>query len=274
MGGLKQFFQLYINGSVHVAFSAAALTWLTYLEVGVLPNFKVIGIVFCATIAGYNFIKYFGLASTHHRNITPQIKRILWLSIVSILGILILLVSLKWPVVIVLLMSSLVTFLYARPLGLKNLVIHDQNLREVSGLKIFIIAAVWTSMTVLIPFIDIQISFDQFGWIYLTQRYIFIMALVLPFDIRDTIYDQIRLATIPQILGLIGTKIVGVFGTMIVVFLTFYIDIDIIPMLIACLLLTLSILLSNAKRPFYFTAFWVEGIPLIWLSSLLLSRLD
>ena len=130
---------------------------------------------------------------------------------------------------IVLLMSSLVTFLYARPLGLKNLVIHDQNLREVSGLKIFIIAAVWTSMTVLIPFIDIQISFDQFGWIYLTQRYIFIMALVLPFDIRDTIYDQIRLATIPQILGLIGTKIVGVFGTMIVVFLTFYIDIDIIP---------------------------------------------
>ena len=45
-------------------------------------------------------------------------------------------------------------------------------------------------------------------WIEATQRYLYVVIAILPFEIRDMQYDSIKLSTIPQQIGIIKTKFI------------------------------------------------------------------
>ena len=74
MSVLKQVFNFYINSSIHVALAVYAFTWVTLLQFGLNYNANVLYFVFFATITGYNFVKYFGIAKFHHRGLTNTLK--------------------------------------------------------------------------------------------------------------------------------------------------------------------------------------------------------
>ena len=73
---LKQLFNFYINSSIHVALSVFSLVWITLIEFNVSYDAEVLYFVFFASITGYNFVKYFGLAKFHHRSLAIWLKAI------------------------------------------------------------------------------------------------------------------------------------------------------------------------------------------------------
>ena len=96
-----------------------------------------------------------------------------------------------------------ITFLYAIPLLPKRYFIDNQkNLREIGGLKIYIIAIVWTFTTVTLPLIENKTAITTDVIITSVQRFLFVIVLMLPFEIRDLNYDSLKLATIPQKIGI------------------------------------------------------------------------
>jgi hypothetical protein len=106
------------------------------------------------------------------------------------------------------------------------------------------------------------------------QRFLFVIMLMLPFEIRDLQFDSLKLYTIPQRLGLTGTKVLGIVLGLVMFSLEFFksemnftsvlifLSIDIITILL--------IVFSKENQGKYFSSFWVEGVPILWLFLILI----
>lgn len=74
-------------------------------------------------------------------------------------------------------------------------------IRAIPGAKIFIIALVWTGVTLLLPTLAAEQELGLRESLHLIERFTFILAITIPFDMRDLQYDSDEMRTIPQILG-------------------------------------------------------------------------
>ncbi|MDA9630944.1 hypothetical protein N9S80_03755, partial [Flavobacteriaceae bacterium] len=137
--------------------------------------------------------------------------------------------------------------------------------------KIYLVALSWILLTVGIPLAsDSCFSISLFLKLSLIQ-FVYVWVATLPFEIRDITIDSSHLKTLPQQLGIFKTKILGIillvlgasclllfFGTdHEMLFSTFMIFV----------LLGILLYYSDPSNSFYYTAFWVEGIPVVWLGS-------
>lgn len=270
MKWLQQGFDFFINSSIHVALSVYALSWMTLLEFELPYDKNVLYAIFFATISGYNFVKYFGLAKFHHRRLENRLKWIQILSFISFVLMVFYSLKLHKPTLIILGIFGLITFLYAIPFLPKRLLMDkNHNLRSISGIKIHVIALVWSGVTVGIPLINNAYEIDTDVAIVLLQRFAFVMVLMLPFEIRDLQYDSLRLSTIPQKIGVKLTKIMGILLLMVFYISNFFKDAINHKLLLSYLVITLItatfLLLSKERQPKFYSSFWVESIPIIWL---------
>ncbi|WP_223032927.1 UbiA prenyltransferase family protein [Hanstruepera marina] len=272
---LKIVFDFYLNSSIHVALAVYALTWVTLNNFEIAYDENILYFNFYATITGYNFVKYFGLAKFHHRSLASWLKAIQIFSFICFLALGYYAFKLEIKTLLWIGGFGLVTFLYAIPFLPKHLFLdQQQNLRSISGLKIYVIALVWSGVTVLLPLLNNDFSFNYDVVITFLQRFLFVIALMLPFEIRDMKYDSLKLSTIPQQIGITKTKIIGLLVLM-VFFLLEYLRDDItyqkiLVQLIVTVVTLLSILLAFKNQGKYYSAFWVEGIPIFWLVLLTL----
>jgi hypothetical protein len=105
------------------------------------------------------------------------------------------------------------------------------------------------------------------------QRFVFVTVLMFPFEIRDLNYDSLKLATIPQQIGIKNTKMVGVLLLMLFFLLEFLkpqLNVEHTVSLLITMFVTLMFLIfANRNQGRYYSSFWVEGIPLVWLLLLL-----
>ena len=258
-----------------MALSVLSLTYLTLLEFNVFFSYSVLGFVFFASITGYNFVKFFGIARFHHRSLEN------WLKVVQLFSLccFVLMCYFGWQLRLKTLLCLVgfggVTFLYAIPFLPKYLVCNNKyNLRNIGGLKIYLIGLVWSGVTVLIPLIECNYPFNISIIITAIQRFVFIIVLMLPFEIRDLRYDNLMLSTIPQQIGVKWTKIIGSILLCLFFVLEFFKgkqDFIILGILFFITMLTLLFLVfSNIKQFKYYCAFWIEGIPILWLVLFLL----
>ena len=85
-----------------------------------------------------------------------------------------------------------------------------KQFRDISFIKIFLIALVWTTTTVALPLVNygsFRLLFSFEGQAALITRMIFILAITIPFDIRDMNIDAARnIRTIPVLLGINKSK--------------------------------------------------------------------
>ena len=271
---IKQLFDFYLNSSIHVALAVYSLSWITLREFNILYDENILFFIFFATITGYNFVKYFGIAKFHHRSLTDALKAIQVFSLICF--VLLCYYTFQLPLITLgyIAIFGVVTFLYAIPFIPKNFYLdNQQNLRAISGLKVYIIALVWAGVTVFLPLIN-----NDFDWnvdVYITafQRFVFVIVLMLPFEIRDLKYDSIKLATIPQRIGVKLTKIIGSLLLLFFFFVEFFKDFstylnNIGNLILVCLTL-FFLIFANKKRNRYYSSFWVESIPIIWLLIIL-----
>ena len=100
------------------------------------------------------------------------------------------------------------------------------------------------------------------------------MVLLLPFEIRDLKYDSLKLATLPQQIGVKETKVVGCLLLIAFYFLEFFKDdinaTAISISLIVTFITVLLLIFSRKKQSKYYSSFFVESIPIWWLIMLLM----
>ncbi|MFP4847154.1 hypothetical protein [Winogradskyella sp. PE311] len=274
---LKRIVNFYLDSSIHVAFAVFALTWVTLLQFDLDYDKNVLYFVFFATITGYNFVKYFGVAKFHHRSLAFWLKAIQVFSFIAFIAMCYYALRLELRSLFYLSIFGVITFLYAIPLLPMHYFRDNQkNLRQISGLKIYVIAVVWSFTTVFLPIVDNELILNADVIIVSVQRFIFIIVLMLPFEIRDLNYDSLKLATIPQKIGIKKTKLIGVLLLMVFFFLEYFKDElssdTIVSTLLIMSITLLFVVFSNKNQSKYYSAFWVEGLPLIWLLILLMFR--
>lgn len=274
---LKQLLNFYINSSIHVALSVFSLSWITLIEYQIPYDENVLFFVFFATITGYNFVKYFGIAKFHHRRLASWLKMIQIFSFFSFLLLCFFAFKLEQTTLYYIAVFGVITFLYAIPFLPKRFFLDSQqNLRSIGGLKIYVTALVWSGVTVFLPIINNNLPIISLDVILSgIQRYIFVIVLMFPFEIRDLQYDSLKLSTVPQKIGVMPTKIIGV----ILLAFFFYIEFfknniyapGIFPLAFITIITLLFLLFSKTRQGNYYSSFWVEGIPVLWLIAILIN---
>lgn len=272
---LKQLLDFYINSSIHVALAVYALSWITLKKLNINGDETILYFNFFATITGYNFVKYFGIAKWHHRSLANWLKVIQVFSLVCFGLMCYYALQLQNNSLMLITGFGMVTFLYAIPFLPKKWYLDtQQNLRDISGLKVYVIALVWCGVTVILPVFNNNGMFSQDAIITIIQNFILVIALMLPFEIRDLNYDSLKLATIPQKIGVKNTKRLGYILVLLFYFVEYFKDnIDATGLLFQCvisIILCVFIYFANEDRNAYYTSFWVEALPLIWMLLILL----
>lgn len=263
MQGFKNIFNFYINASFHVALAVVCLTDITIREFDVPRNHKLLLFIFLATITGYNFVKYAGIAKLHHLSLAKNLRQIQILSFIAFAGLVYITFYQSFSVLLFSGILGLFTLLYALPLFGNN-----TNLRSLTGFKIFVIAFVWAGVSVLLPLAD-QINLWKWDIVVLfLQRFFLVLALILPFEIRDLQFDMVQLETIPQKFGVRGARIAGLVLICFFVLLEFFkhqtSKANTISLSFVAILLIILIRYSTISQSKYYASFWVESVPILW----------
>ena len=268
MGWLSRIFNFYLDASIHVAFAVISLLLITNLYLNILPDKHLILFIFFGTIPSYNFIKYgveakgyILVKNSYHKQI-----QIFSLILLALAGYHFFFLSyLVWFICFVL---ALLIGLYALPVTSRH-----KNLRNSGILKVMLVALVWTGTTVIIPLISSSISFSWDIYLLILQRFILILILLIPFEIRDLENDELHLKTIPQRIGVSKTKNLGLFLSLIFYAITFLKDdlsrLEIMGNTILFLILIIMLLMTHRNQSKYFASFFVESIPICWLGILI-----
>ncbi len=266
----KQLVGFYINSSIHVALSVFSLSWITLLTLGLNYTEPVLYFVFYASITGYNFVKYFGIVKFRHRQLANWLKSIQILSFICFILMCYYGFYLEFYTHVFIVCLAILTVLYAIPFLPKG----NDSLRSVSGLKVFVIAVVWVGVTVFIPLINSDYHINTDVIILGIQRFLYVLVLMIPFEIRDLKYDNLKLLTIPQKLGVAKTKTLGIVLLLLFFLLEFLKDETnksiMVTLLIVSIITMLFVVFSKTEQNRYYCSFFVEGLPIVWLVLLLI----
>ena len=260
---LKVIFNFYINSSIHVALAVFAFLKITEIHFNLPNNTNLNFFIFFGTITGYNFVKYAGVAKLHHKSLTDSLKIIQVFSFFCFIAMCYFAFQISINTLFLTIPFTVLTFLYAVPF----LSGFEKTLREVSYLKIIVVAFVWAGFTVLIPLVDADQQITLKAVLLLIQRFLIVIVLILPFEIRDVKFDAISLQTIPKQIGLAKTKKLGL--TLLVLALVLEhlsseTNLLIMPFMWFFFMLILLLMRAEINQSKYYSSFWVEALPIVW----------
>lgn len=186
-----------INTNIFIALAAVSLTFASQVQLGMNPQFHIyLAVVFFATLADYNFHR---LISVNNKPENSQLDKYLWsannlkmmkfVMILSAAGLIACSFFVKIEIVYLLAPLALLTFLYSIPFFKEKKILF--RIKKILGLKITLIALVWSATTVFIPVLQSgnNLSFTEVMLVF-TERFTFIIAIAIPFDIRDMKMDE------------------------------------------------------------------------------------
>jgi len=260
---LKALFDFYLDASIHVAIAVISMAGITFHLLGTSSDINLLGFIFFSVIVCYNFIKY-GVEAYKYLIVSNVYHKVIQVfSFISFVFAIYFLMQLDEEIWMATIILGVLSALYAVPLLPKA-----KNLRNLAGLKIYIVAFVWAGFSVLLPVLDANMPLDWDFAVTYIQRMFLVLVLILPFEIRDMQWDDKSLRTLPQVLGEKVTRRLGIGLTLIFFLMTFLKD-EIHPQEITLRLMVSVILifaLSSNKRlqSKYFVMFWVEAIPIFW----------
>jgi hypothetical protein len=268
---MKRLFRFYIQSSLHVALAVTALAAITYDEFELLPDLWVLGFVFLGTVVGYNFVKYSGLGNKHHLSITGNIKGLRIFTTIALIGLIYIGFQLPNTVIYYGMGFGILTLFYAIP------VFKGRNMRMLKGWKIFVISAVWTGVTVILPLIHSVNVVQPAAIIEMVSRFAFVIALTIPFEIRDLKFDEPELGTLPQLLGVRESRLLG--SGLLLVFLSLQFlnpvisELELSQTALIAVITLWAIWKAKEEQHTYYASFWVESIPVVWYGLFLFNRL-
>lgn len=263
MRTLKAIFDFYLDASIHVAIAVISLTGVTFYLLESSLDSNLLSFIFFGVIVCYNFIKY-GVEAYKYLIVSNAYHKIIQVfSFISFVFAIYFLVQLDERIWIATLVLGVLSALYAIPLLPKA-----KNLRNLAGLKVYIVAFVWAGFSVLLPVLDAKMLLDWDFAVTYIQRMMLVLVLILPFEIRDMQWDDKSLRTLPQLLGEKVARRLGMGLTLIFFLLTFLKDEihqqEIVLRLILSAILIFALSSNKRLQSKYFVMFWVEAIPIFW----------
>lgn len=205
--------RLLLFTNLWIALAAGLVTVETYPRLGAAPRlWPVPALVFFATLVVYNLDRLLRTATEDTVDRSPRHlwvdrhRRGLWvLTAVAAAGVLGSLVAMSWEVAAVLVILGAVCAAYVAPVVGRTRE-GSLRLKEVPGLKIFVITAVWTAATVALPALAVGAPAGRTA-IVAVERFLFVFAICLPFDVRDLDRDRtVGIRTLPALLGVRATR--------------------------------------------------------------------
>ena len=206
--------RLLIFSNIYIALAAVCLTYQTYYLVGAAPHsVGLLALVFFATLSIYNLDRLVSSSredavelTERHRWIAEHTRWLWGLAAVGAIGTAASLLWVPMEVLYGLVPLGVISLAYSLPFLVRG----DKKLRlkDVPGLKIFLIALVWGCVTVVLPALDAEVSpLDADVMWASVERILFIFAITLPFDVRDLARDrQSGIRTLPMALGAQKTR--------------------------------------------------------------------
>lgn len=209
-GGL--FLQGIAYSNLWISLGALFFAAQTYILFNIKWDYYLLAFVFCATFLTYNFQRYVKLKKGQ----MIQGSRYFWMKNhlifirVSLVFGMILTLFFAWHLKAstspILALSGIVSFFYIARLPFKK---GGINLRDIPGLKIFLIGIVWMLTAVYLPFVQAARFIDFDAHLLGLASLIYIISITIPFDIRDVNVDEVTKKTIPQFLGIRKAKIIS-----------------------------------------------------------------
>ncbi len=197
--------KIFFHSNIFISLAAVFLTLETQILLAMNPQWQpYLLFVFFAVLFEYNLHRL--LSVLVNRETSNQLKsgirkEILFWVFASGTGLFGSVFLLKWETLVVFTPLALLTLIYSILLfGSKN---DRLGFRKIPFLKILLISFVWSTSTVLLPVIQSSENFDSIHTaLMIAERFFFIFAIAIPFDIRDMEADRrTGLKTIPLILN-------------------------------------------------------------------------
>ncbi len=222
---------------------------------------------FSLCLLGYNYIYWsaFFLNQQHLNN-----HRLQWMNdnkipslILSLVCMWLLLrafINLDHSALLKILVCIILSLLYNFPLK------RQIGLRWIPGLKIVVIATIWTMLSACLQQCTIFISVSIFAMI---------LAITIPFDIRDINKDQAKLKTLPLLLG-IHTSVRWAQALLLTFCIIVVFSTDAAFAIIGTLAFIIPgiFILNRLIKPVsdQYVNLIIEGLPILWLILLLLTK--
>ena len=209
----KRFLEIFIYPSIWVAAGLASLAFYTQDVLGLPADWRAPIFIFSASLVFYNLDRIFDsyVQEIPDRQVQSffRNKFVLVLLLLSVLATVILLFLAPQQVRLVSL-GGLVPLLYGMPLlplqqGQKT---RWYRLKDIPGIKAWIVAGTLTYAVVAIPLAYANASFDSSATLITLFLLVFISTNSHLFDIRDVQSDRHKgVLTLPLIIGVRGTRI-------------------------------------------------------------------
>lgn len=198
-----------IHSNIFIALAAVSLTVETQIQLGMKPHWNTYFLfIFFAVLFEYNLHQLLSVQTKQEatkkgfeRRMPGIRKKIYFKVFISGVGFFCSAFFVNEKVLFIFVPIALLTILYSILIFCPEK--HVSGLRKIPFLKNILIAVVWSAATVVLPVFQ---SIDKFYFndIFLIffERYFFIFALSIPFDIRDMEVDkQSGLKTVPILLN-------------------------------------------------------------------------
>jgi len=285
---LQSIFDFILFSNIFMALCAVAQGLVTFFLIGAKPVNAVLYLLFTSTLGIYNFsiliskpVKPQNSPYARERWFFAHYRLIVTITIICTLSLLPLLFLISIESKILLVFLGIISLAYSLPL----FTLGDKKfgLRNIPGLKQFLITLVWTMSTVLLPLLEAQhlhlgsVSMRD-ATILIAKRFLFIGALTVPFDIRDLFQDrESGLKTVPVMWGERNAYLfcqVLLVGYVVLLFLfrNNGFSNDFFALTITAVLAGWLIFKSNWKKNEYYYFFCVDGVLILQYLLLLLFR--
>lgn len=281
---VEAFIRFVIYSNLWVALAVGAWSFQTLMLLGEQTQWPLAAFTASATFFTYNYQRYQKIAQ-HNKRLSDRNNWIsthaLWVKYFSWAGAIIslffarhLLLRDLW----ILIFPAVLSLLYVLPKSLQSF---GQNLRDIPYIKIHVIAISWVISCLSLPFIHTLGPGALLGHTHLwlmAEKYLFVLAITIPFDIRDLQHDEADKKTIPQLLGvkkartsaLTAMALSFAISSWVFYQIEFYNAAQWWSILISDGIGITLIALTHPRRKESFYAGWLDGIPIFQLLLMLL----
>jgi 4-hydroxybenzoate polyprenyltransferase len=141
------------------------------------------------------------------------------------------------------------------------------RLRKSPWFKLLTLVIVWTVVTAVVPILLSQEAFDAEDILHVIVRFSFMMAICIPFDIRDLEIDKAdNISTLPQLLGENKTRqlaVVFMFIYILLIILEYCLNMFgwkiFVALLVSAIINAVLVFSSSSKRSEYFFVAGLDG---------------
>jgi 4-hydroxybenzoate polyprenyltransferase len=282
----KSIFDFLLFSNIFMALCAVAQALVTFQLIGSKPVYTVLALLFTATLGIYNFCILVAKPKDPEKSpffrlrwFYSHYRLMVTLTIVSILSLIPLFFLISTESRLLLIFLAIISFCYGIPLFSFG----DQKfgLRNIPGLKPFLITLVWTLSIVLLPILESEdlhladVSMHDTA-ILIAKRFLLIGALTVPFDIRDLFEDhKLGLKTIPVMIGEKGAYLfcqVMLAGYIVLLFLfrNNGFNLDFFALATTAILAGWLIFKSKWEKNEYYYFFYLDGVLILQYVILIL----